>query len=98
VTNHDSPNAVKEFVAGLIDAGEFNIEGNHIAADAGQQALLTHLVARDARAVTITWPDASTLKGNVYCTKYAAGEAKVDGALPFSATLKWASSPTMAYS
>lgn len=97
VTSHGSPSAYREFVAGLIDGGEFSVEGNHIAADTGQQQILTHLNARDSEAMTIVYPDASDWGFNALCTAYSAADAPVDGKLAFSATFKITGKPILTY-
>jgi predicted secreted protein len=98
VTSHDSDNAYKEFVAGLIEPGEVTIEGNHIPADTGQVAILTHLNARTVRALLITYPDASNWAFSAACTAYSAADAAVDGKLSFSATFKVSGVPLLSYS
>ena len=97
VTSHGSTSAYREFVAGLIDGGEFSVEGNHIAADTGQQQILTHLAARDAEAMTIVYPDASDWAFSALCTAYSAADAPVDGKLAFSATFKITGVPVLTY-
>lgn len=57
VTNHDSADGFKEFIAGLIDGGEISIEGNFIAGDAaGQIAFHTDLQAGAGRTVWVVMP------------------------------------------
>jgi len=97
VTSHNSDDAYREFVAGLLDGGEFSVEGNHVPADTGQQQILTHLNARDSEAMTITYPDDSDWAFNALCTAYAAADAPVDGKLSFSATFKITGKPTLVY-
>jgi len=97
VTNHDSTSAVREFVAGLIDAGEFTIEGNHIAADTGQQAILAHLVARSIRAMAIVYADSSDWAFSAVCTGYSAADAAVEGKLSFTASFKISGVPNLTY-
>lgn len=68
-THMDSPNGWMEFIAGLKDGGEISFEGNHLPADASQNAsagvlslfvsgALTNwqLVFPDAGATTWTFP------------------------------------------
>ena len=97
VTSHDSDDAYREFVAGLIEGGEFTIEGNHIPADAGQQEILTHLNARDVRDMTVVYPDDSDWALSAVCTAYSAADAPVDGKLSFSATFKISGKPALTY-
>jgi len=98
VTNHDSSDAYREFIGGLIDAGEVPIEGNFYPGDAGQVALLTALNARTASAFVITFPASvgATWTFNALVTGFMAAEAPVDGVLPFSATLKISGKPALA--
>ena len=98
VTNHGSTSAYREFVAGLIEPGEVTIEGNHIPADAGQVAILTHMEARTKRALLITYPDASNWAFSAMVTSYNAADAPVDGKLAFSATFKVSGVPVLSYS
>jgi len=97
VTSHGSTSAYREFVAGLIDGGEFSVEGNHIAENTGQQQILTHLNSRAAAAMTIVYPDSSDWSASCLCTAYSAADAPMDGKLSFSATFKITGVPTLTY-
>lgn len=96
VTSHASDDAVREFVGGLIDAGEVSFEGNHIPGDGGQQRILTHLNARDKRNMVINMPDGSEWQFAALCTGFGAAGAPVDGKLDFSGTFKVAGKPVLA--
>jgi len=98
VTNHDSSDAYREFIGGLVDAGEVPVEGNFYPGDAGQVALLTALNNRTSSAFVITFPAAvgATWTFNALVTGFMAADAPIDGALPFSATLKISGKPTLA--
>jgi predicted secreted protein len=97
VTNHDSPDAYREFIGGLIDAGEVPVEGNFYPGDVGQVALLTALNSRTTAAFVITFPAAvgANWNFNALVTGFKAADAPVDGQLPFSATLKISGKPTL---
>jgi len=57
VSNHDSPDGFKEYIAGHIDGGEISIEGNFIAGDAaGQIAFHTDLQSGTGKTVWIVAP------------------------------------------
>lgn len=57
VSNQDSPDAFKEFIAGMIHPGEISIEGNFIAGDtAGQIAFKTDKQARTKRTIWLVMP------------------------------------------
>jgi predicted secreted protein len=97
VTSHDSANAYREFIGGLVDAGEVPVEGNFYPGDAGQVALLTALNARTASAFVITFPASvgASWSFNALVTGFKAADAPVDGQLPFSANLKISGKPTL---
>lgn len=99
VTTHQSANNYKEFVAGLIDAGEVSLEGNFDYSDTtGQQALLTDANSRTTRTGVITFPSATgtTWTFSGFVTAVKIGDAPVDGVIPFSATIKVTGKPTFA--
>lgn len=98
-TTHSSADAYKEYIAGLIDAGEVSLEGNYEYSDTtGQQAMLTDLNARTAKTGVITFPAATgttwTFTGIITALKI--GDAPVDGVIPFSATIKPTGKPVFA--
>lgn len=99
VTTHDSANAYKEFIPGMLDAGEVSIEGYFDYADTtGQQAMLTDTNNRTSRTGVITFPAATgtTWTFTGFITSLKIGENGVDGAIPFSATIKVTGKPTFA--
>ena len=89
-TSHDSADAYKEYIPGLIDTAELSIEGILDKADAGQTALLTDLEAGTCDSYTITGPtgNAFSYAFDAYVTAYNAGPFNYDGKITFSATLK----------
>lgn len=58
VTNFDSLG--KEFIATIIDPGEWDIEGNYISSDTGQAALETNFAALATVGFKIVLPKTST--------------------------------------
>ena len=88
ITSHDSADAYKEYIPGLIDTEELPIEGNLIDADAGQEALLTDLEAGTLGSYVVTLPGGKTYSFSAYVTGYKAGPFNYDGKITFSATLK----------
>lgn len=99
VTTHDSSDAYKEFIPGMIDAGEVSIEGYFDHTDTtGQQAMLSDTNSRTSRAGIITFPTAkaTTWTFTGFITSIKIGDAPVDGAIPFSATIKVTGKPTFA--
>jgi len=101
VTTHDSPDAYKEYIPGLLDAGDVAVEGYFNATDTdGQIAMLTDMNARQSRSASIEFPASIgaswTFDGLI--TSLKIGDAPVDGAIPFTATIKVTSKPVLAVS
>lgn len=99
VTNHQSPDGYKEFIAGLMDAGEIPIEGNFISGDTnGQIGIVNDLNGKVIQDYAITFPDATTWTFKALVTAFQIGEADVNGKLSFSATLKVSGKPALGIS
>lgn len=99
VTTHDSADGYKEFIPGLLDAGEITLEGFFSYTDAaGQQAMLTDMNARSTKTGVITFPvsTGTTWTFSGMLTSLKLGDAPVDGAIAFSATIKISGKPTLA--
>jgi hypothetical protein len=99
VTSHDSPNKFREYIATVLDGGEVTLEGNFLAGDTnGQVALLSDMLAKTKQAFVMTFPTevTATWTFSAYVTKFKAGDFPVDGKVPFSASLKITSKPTLA--
>lgn len=104
VTNHSSPGAVREFIAGLIDAGEVTFEVNWIISHATQNSstgLLGAQLSRKLRDFKLVWP---MYTPNEVCTFKALitgfeGNSPVDDPKSASVTLKisglpvWSTTP-----
>lgn len=90
-------NHYKEFLPGLLDPGDFEIEGIYDPGDAGQFALITDMNSRTSRAFTITFPTALavTWTGTAYITAFATGEVTSEGMITFSATLSIVGIPSL---
>ncbi len=72
----------KEFLMGLQDFGNFSIDVNYIAADAGQVLMRAAKTSRAIQTFKITFSDASTatFQGYVLSNPVKGGvDAKVDG-------------------
>ena len=98
VSTHDSSDAYKEFVAGMLDGGEVSLEGYFDYTDTtGQQAMLVDMNARESKEGIITFPVATgtiwTFDGLI--TTYKLGDAPIDGVLAFAATIKITGKPTL---
>lgn len=99
VTTHDSEGGFKEFLPGLLDAGEVPISGFFDPADTlGQQVMLTDAMARAIKACIITFPVSTkatwTFDGLI--TSIKIGDTPTDDGIPFSATVKISGKPVFA--
>ena len=99
VSNHDSENAYKEFIAGMVDGGDIGVEMNFKAADSvGQIALHTDIQERTMRAWQITLPSSlGNLAGNGYGTNWSMAFPP-DGSITVSTTIKVTGKPTLTIS
>lgn len=95
VTDHDSLDAIMEYVPGLIEPGEVPIEGNFNFAVA--QLMLTKLRARENEECVITLPTtpATTFTFQGYVKGWGFG-APHDDKIPFSGAIKINGAPTLA--
>jgi predicted secreted protein len=98
LTNHDSADGFREFVAGVRDGGEISIEGNFLSSDTtGQMAFITDAQAGTEREVIITGPTADAFTWTMDCIVTAFEPTHpYDGKLGFTATLKVTGKPVLA--
>lgn len=99
VTNHQSPNQYREYIAGLKDGGEMAIEGNLIVGDTdGQLGLLADLENGTLQNFVVTFPATitATFTFTALVTAFKTGDADIEGKVTFSATLKISGKPTLA--
>ena len=97
VTNHQSPGNFEEFIAGKLSAGDVGMSGNFIPGDAnGQMGLYADILASTLQAFILTLPNAlAAWAFSAFVTEFAVGDLTVDGAIPFTATLKITGQPTL---
>lgn len=95
VTDHDSPDGFKEFIPGLKDGGEVSVEGHLIPTDDTQKGLLSAVDIDVPEPWTIKFPTVPRLyiTFDGYVKGYKVGDAPVDGAMTFSATIKVTGKP-----
>ncbi len=86
VTTHDSPGAFREFVAGLIDAGEISFEGNLIDI-AQSDELMDAIEDREAFGFEIQFPEGEQWEFDGIVTGFETS-APHDGKIGFSASVK----------
>lgn len=88
VTTLDATGGYREYIQGLRDAGELEIEGYHNAGDNGQAALRAAYASGDCGSFVITFPDNTTAAFSAFVKSHTLGAAEVDGAVGFGATLR----------
>lgn len=98
VTTHDSADGYTESIAGLRTAGDVALEGFFDEADTdGQVAMMTDFNAGTSRVAVITFPGSvASWSFNGFITAIKVGDAPVNGAIPFTATIKPSGKPTFA--
>lgn len=96
VTNYDSPDDCREFISGLVDAGEVSLEGNYVATDPGQIYLKEAFDDGEIESAVITFSDASTCTFDCLVTGYEVAPGEVGGKVNFSGTLKISGKPVWA--
>lgn len=98
VTTHDSEGAFKEFIAGLLDAGEVSIAGFYDYENTnGQIAMVADCTAREVKLAEIVFP-ASTGTSWAFqglITNIKVGDTPTDDGIPFSATIKVSGKPVL---
>ena len=93
ITNHNSADDCKEFVPGLIDGGEFSVEGNLTSTVV--TGVYNDLLARTSKSYTITFPNGMTWTFTGYPKSFET-DSPVDGKLGFSATFRVTGKPVLA--
>jgi hypothetical protein len=97
VTTHDSVNATREFVSGLIDAGEFTVGLIFDPNVVTHTAMWNDLVARTSASFALHFP---TLLGvswgfEGFVTGFGPIEAQPDGAVTTTVTIKLSGAPNV---
>lgn len=97
-TTHQSLDRFKEFIMGLNEAGEIAIEGFLEVADStGQMAMLSDANSGTMRTAIVTFPDSIAIwTFTAGITKIKIGDSPIDGAIPFSASVKISGKPSLA--
>jgi predicted secreted protein len=95
VTTHNSSDRFKEYIKGLIDAGEVEIEGNFSYTD--YATVYSAMITSSLYSVTITLPTTPS-RTQFLCNGFVTGlecEDPVDDKIEFSATLKISGKPAL---
>jgi Lambda phage tail tube protein, TTP len=97
VTTHDSVNATREFVSGLIDAGEFTVGLIYDPNVVTHTALWTDLVARTSASFALHFPTLLNMSWGFegYITGFGPIEAQPDGAITATITIKLSGAPNV---
>lgn len=98
VTNHASPSAAREYIAGLIDAGEITLGLSWLPGNTQHSQILTDFTNGTLRNVKITLPSSAGSKvwtAAVIFTKYDPSY-QIDGVLGLQVTMKVSGMPTFA--
>ena len=95
VSTHDSLDGFREFIKGMTDAGEIEIEGNFLYSN--YSVCYALMMTRTLQSVTVVLP---TLPSNTKfaCDGYVKSlscEDPVDDKIPFSASIKVSGKPTL---
>ena len=98
ITTHDSTGGYKEYMSGLMDTGDVPISGYFDSSDTtGQLTMLTDMNAKTTRECIIQFPVSTgtiwTFNGLI--TSMKIGDSSVDGAIPFTATIKPTGQPVL---
>jgi len=95
VSTLDSPNTAKENMPGAVDYGSFDINGNWVKSDVGQDAVYSYFLSQETIKFVIEAPleagesVAAKTTGTGYFTSCVRMGEKTEGSLiPFSATLR----------
>ncbi len=86
-THFGSPDAMREFIAGLTDPGEISFEMNFVPGSASETAILAWKTARAAREACITFPNGWTWTFNAIFTGYEPA-APLDDKMTATVTAK----------
>ena len=98
ISNHDSANTFREFVAGLRDGGEFSISLKYIPGDlTGQKFMLADFNTGTSRQVIFTFLDASTWTFTGLVSAFDVDAGKFDADRLLSVTIKVSGKPVYAF-
>jgi hypothetical protein len=97
VTTHDSVNATREFVSGLIDAGEFTVGLIFDPNVVTHTAMWNDLVARTSASFALHFPTLLAMSWGFegYVTCFGPIEAQPDGAVTTTVTMKLSGAPNV---
>ena len=93
VTSHNSTDAFREYVSGLLDGGEVSFEGNLMTASAAN-TIITELVARASTTCCVIFPTGAAWEFEGIVTAFET-DAPHDGKMGMSGTIKVTQRPAI---
>ena len=97
VTDHDSPGGNKEFIAGAVDYGSFDFEGNLCDVTLATK-LYGLLNAKTTRTWRVEYTDGSTMTIKGPLLSFGLSERDTDGLNGYAGSIRIAEQPTYAES
>lgn len=95
VTDLDSPEDFKEYIAGTKDAGEVSIAGN-IHDEAMIEKMMALANSRSVESWKVEYPSGATWTFSGFVKSFKDGEKTPDGIASFSATIRISGAPVYA--
>lgn len=92
VTDLDSPEDFKEYIAGTKDAGEVSLAGN-IHDETIVEKMLALANARSVESWKVTYPSGATWAFSGFIKSFKDGEKTSDGIASFTATIRVSGAP-----
>lgn len=92
VTNMGTSGGVSEYIAGILDSGTLQIEGNFIS-DTSQTAVITALQAKTLQSIEVDFAGTHKLTGSAYWTEFSP-DFKVTDRITFKASLQFSGTVT----
>lgn len=93
VTDLDSPEDFKEYIAGTKDAGEVSLAGN-IHEETIVEKMLSLANSRSVESWKVTYPSGATWTFSGFIKSFKDGEKTSDGIASFTATIRVSGAPT----
>lgn len=93
VTDHDSPNGNKEYIAGAVDYGDFEFEGNLCDVNLADK-LFALLNGKTTRNWYVRYTDGSRMDITGPLKAFGLSERSTDGLNAYSGTIRVAQTPT----
>jgi len=93
VTDHDSPDGNKEYIAGAVDYGDFEFEGNLCDVDLADK-MFGILNSKATRSWYIKYTDGSRVDITGPLKAFGLNERTTDGLNQYSGTIRVAQTPT----